>query len=352
MNVKTILEEQFKDLISEDTLKTIEEAFQQAVETQSKEKIEAETKKFNEKLDLEKESIRQTLDESYSEKLKTVVEKIDEDHSQKLKLVLEKIDEDHTNKLKKIVEAIDTDHAVKLNKLIKNIDINHTSKLQQVIEKYEALLNNEAKTFQERLVEEVSNYLDLYLDKVVPADQITEAVNNIKAAQQLQEIRKIVGISEEFVNDEIKEALQDGKTTIDSLRSELNEALKQNTELNHELKKAQTSILLEQKTIDMPSSKKNFINRLLKNKAPDYIEENFDYVSDMFDKQSQDEVELVQESVKSELGKTSSIVVDRPQIIEEETNFNNNEIETTPSGDGVGKYLNEMKKISGSKFTR
>ena len=155
----------------------------------------------------------------------------------------------------------------------------------------------------------------------------------------------------EFVSEEIKEALVDGKSTIDSLRAELNETLKDNTELNHKLKKAQSSILLEQKTTDMTASKKNFVNRLLKNKTTEYIEENFDYVVDMFDKQAQDEVELVQESMKNELGTTSSIVVDRPQIIEEEKNFNN-EIETMPSGEGVSRYLNEMKKISGSRFAR
>lgn len=351
MNVKNILEEQFKDLISEETLNAIEEAFQQAVEEKANKTIQTESEKFNEKLELEKENINQTLDESYTEKLKVIVEKIDKDHSEKLKLVLEKIDKDHTNKLKKIVEAIDTDHAVKLNKLVKNIDTNHTTKLQQVIEKYEVLINEEAKSFQERLVNEVSNYLDLYLDKAVPTTQISEAVENIRAMKQVQEIRKIVGISDEFVSEEIKEALVDGKSTIDSLRAELNETLKDNTELNHKLKKAQSSILLEQKTTDMTASKKNFVNRLLKNKTTEYIEENFDYVVDMFDKQAQDEVELVQESMKNELGTTSSIVVDRPQIIEEEKNFNN-EIETMPSGEGVSRYLNEMKKISGSRFAR
>jgi hypothetical protein len=355
MNVKTILEEQFKDLISEETLNSIEEAFQSAVSEKVDEKLKTETDKFNEsfneKLELEKENIKQTLDEQYTEKLQLVIEKIDADHTEKLQHVVEKIDADHTEKLKKLVEAIDTDHAVKLQKLVKNIDVKHTSMLKQVIEKYENELNNEATSFQERIVEEVSNYLDLYLDKNVPTEQISEAVSNVKAAKQLDEIRKIVGINEEFVDSEIKEALTDGKQTIDSLRAELNEAIKENTELNQKIKKAEAHILLEQKTSEMPSTKKTFINRLLKNKAPEYIEENFNYVVEMFDKETQNEVELVQESVKTNFDKTASIVVDRPQIVEEETNFNN-EIERTPSGEGVSGYLNEMKKISGSRFTK
>lgn len=353
MNVKTILEEQFKDLISEETLSTIEEAFQSAVSEKVDEKLKVETESFTEKLELEKENIKQNLDEQYSEKLQLVIEKIDADHTEKLHHVIEKIDSDHTEKLKKLVEAIDTDHAVKLQKLIKNIDVKHTSMLKQVIEKYDTSLNNEAASFQERLVEEVSNYLDLYLDKNVPKDQISEAVENVRAAKQLNEIRKIVGINEEFVDNEIKEALSDGKQTIDSLRAELNQTLKENADLNYKVKKANAQMLLEQKTSDMPSSKKSFINRLLKNKSPEYIQENFNYVVEMFDKDTQNEFELVQESVKNNFDRTASIIVDRPQIVEEELNINfNNEIERAPSGEGVSGYLNEMKKISGSKFTR
>jgi len=233
--IKNILNEQFKDLISEETLNELENTFQQAVE-----------EKANQKIELEKENVRQKLDESYTEKLQTLIEKIDVDHSAKLK---------------KLVEAIDTDHAVKLQKLVKGIDKKYTGMLKQVVEKYENQMSAEAKSFQERLVEEVSNYLDLYIDKALPKDQISEAVDNIRAANQIKQIRQIVGITEEFVDGEIKEALVDGKKTIDSLRSELNSVLKENADLTLKKNKAEAFILLEKKTAELPSAKKNFINK-------------------------------------------------------------------------------------------
>ena len=318
--IKNILNEQFKDLISEETLNTIEEAFLQAVEEKSKEKIQ-----------LESESVKQKLDEHYTAKLEEVVEKIDTDHSAKLK---------------KLVEAIDTDHAVKLQKLVKGIDKKHTEMLQQVVEKYEGELQEEAKQFQDRIVEEVSNYLDLYLDKNLPKNQISEAVQNIKAAKQLAQIRQIVGISEEFVDSEVKEALVDGKKTIDSLRAELNEALKESAQLNQRANKAEATIILEKRTSDMPSAKKQFVTKLLGNKAPQYIEENFSYVVEMFEKETQEEVDEIKESVKQQFTQTPR--VDR-QIIEESTEFNN-EIERTESSDSVTGYLNEMKNLS--RFAR
>jgi hypothetical protein len=318
--IKNILNEQFKDLITEETLNTIEEAFQQAVEEKSKEKVQLE--------------------------IENVSQRIDEDHTAKLESLLKKIDEDHTIKLKKLVEAIDTDHAVKLQKLVKGIDKKHTQMLQQVVEKYEVQLKEEASSFQGALTEEISNYLDLYLDKALPKEQISEAANNIKAIKQLNQIRQIVGISEEFVDTEVKEALVDGKKTIDSLRAELNEALKENAQLNQRANKAESSIILEKKTSDMPSAKKQFVTKLLGNKAPQYIEENFSYVVAMFEKEAQEEVDEIKESVKNQFTKTPR--VDR-QIIEESKTINN-EIERTESGDSVTGYLNEMKNLS--RFAR
>lgn len=356
MKVTSILEEQFKDLISEDTLKAIEDAFEQAVVEKAEEKVGNEKQKFEEHLSLQVEAAKTRLDEDYTDKLKMLIEKLDKDHAEKLQTVIEKIDEDHSQKIVKLLEAVDVDHAVKLQKLVKNIDVKHTGMLNQIVEKYEGQLNNEAKGFQERLIEEVSNYIDLYIDKTIPKNQISEAVDNIKAQKQVTEIRKIVGISEEFVEGEIKEALVDGKNTIDSLRGELNSVLKENIKVNHELKKAQAKLLLDEKTADMTDSKRNFVHKLLKNKDPQYIAENFQYVVDMFEKESQQEVEQAQEEVLTESFVASSVDVPKEQEQQEEIleeNFNlTNEVErdSSPTGGDVSGYLNEMKKLG--KFTR
>ena len=324
MNVSNILSEQFKDLISEDTLKQVEEAFNTAVDEKSKTKIQ-----------LEVENVKAQLDEHYTGKLQELTEKIDEDH---------------TAKMQKLVAAIDTDHAVKLHNLVESIDAKHTKMLKQVVEKYEGKLVADATSFQNRLVEEVSNYLDLYLDKTVPTAQINEAVTNIQAAAKLHQIRQLVGINEEFVDNEVKEALIDGKRTIDSLRNELNVALKENVDLAARANKAEVAILLEDKTVDMPTAKKTFVHKLLKNKTPEYIKENFDYVVEMFEKEAQTDLETIQEQVKQEfVSQTAS--ADRPHIIEEQKNFNN-EVERDASSEVVSGYLNEMKKISNSRIAR
>jgi hypothetical protein len=318
MDFKQILKEQFKDLITEETLSTIHEAFEKAVNDKADQKAQLQ--------------------------VEASLLKVDDDHTQKLEKLVEAIDEDHSAKLQKLVEAIDFDHSQKLNKVLTKIDEDHTQKLQHIVEKYENILNEEAKTFQERIVEEVSNYMDLYLEKTVPTNQINEAVENIKAQKIVNQIRQLVGINEEFVNGEIKEALVDGKKTIDSLKKELNEAIEVNTELNHKFNQVQSTLLLEQKTKDLPESAKGYVTKLLKGKSTEYILENYQYVVEMFDKEITEQEENARERVQRRIVEA----VDVPQtenLLEEEISVAPVKVEA-----GVSGYLNEMKKLDGSRL--
>jgi hypothetical protein len=317
MDFKKILQEQFKDLITEDTLTAVHEAFEQAVNEKAEKKAELQ--------------------------VEAAVTKIDEDHSEKLQKLVEAIDADHTSTLKKLVETIDFDHAQKLRKVLTKIDEEHTSKLEQVIEHYETVLNEEAESFRGRLVDEVSNYLDLYMEKTMPTEQVNEAVENIRARKTLEQIRQLVAIDESFIDNEVKEALVDGKRTIDSLKKELNEAIEANTELNHKLNRSESALLLESKTKDMPVAAKSFVSKLLKGKSPEYIQENYQYVVEMFEKEISEQEDSAKEGVAQRIVEA----VDRPEteILEEEISS------PAPISESVvGGYLNEMKKVDGSSL--
>jgi len=317
MDFKTILKEQFKDLITEETLTAVHEAFETAVNEKAEQRAQLQ--------------------------VEAVTTKLDEEHADKLQSLVEAIDEDHSAKLQKLVETIDFDHAIKLKKVLAKIDEDHTSKLEQVIEKYETTLNEEAEAFRSRLVDEVSNYLDLYMEKVVPTSQINEAVENISARKTLEQIRQLVGINEEFVDAEVKEALIDGKNTIDSLKKELNEAIHANTKLNSELNKVEATMLLEQKTKELPEAAKNYVSNLLKGKSPEYIQENYQYVVEMFEKEISEQEDDAKEGVTQRIVEA----VDRPTTEELHEEISSPAPVATPN---VGGYLNEMKKLDGSRL--
>ena len=149
MDIKQILAEATDGALNDEVLSEIENVFEQ---------------KVNDRVEIQVENELNEQDELYSGKLKELVEKIDVDH---------------TAKLERVVEALDGDRA---------------QKLKLVIEKYEKALNEEAESFQKDLVENISNYLDVYLEEKVPSQSIAEAVKNTKAVKVLEGLRNHLAV--------------------------------------------------------------------------------------------------------------------------------------------------------------
>ena len=165
-NITKVLREATKDILTEDVLKEIEAAFDSTV---------------NERVQIHVEKALSEQDADYSKKLETLVEAIDTDH---------------TNKLKKVVEAVDSDRA---------------NKLKAVIKKYETALNTEAVNFKETIVEQVSKYLDIYLEEKLPLTDVKEAVKNKKALAVLESLRSTLSVDMALSKDTIRDAIVDGK---------------------------------------------------------------------------------------------------------------------------------------------
>lgn len=287
-----------EDVLTDDSKKMLVEAFDDAVSTA-----------VNERLDLEVKGALQKLDEEHSTKLENLLEAIDTDHSQKLMAVLQKIDEDHTEKLTFLVK------------------------------KHQNTLKQDAALFKESLLTQLSNYIELYLDKAIPKDELHEAVQNKRAQKILEQVKQVVALDDSFINATIKEAVQDGRKTIDSLKTELSEAIKQNIEVTQMFKESKAELLLEKNTVNLPKEKKQYVMRMLKGKDPEYITENFNYVVKMFEKDDDTQKQLVTEQA-TKTAKTITAKIDTPR--------NNKEVisesKSTPDGEGVGGYLNALER--------
>jgi hypothetical protein len=292
-----ILKQVDESVINEETAKAITEAFETAVE--------------------EKVNARVTLE---------------------LEGALNKQDEEHAQKLQKLLEAIDKDHSEKLEKVVNTITENHTGKLKDVIRFYRKSINEKANSFSNNLVSEISNYLDLYLNKTVPTLQLEEAIKNTYARKQLDQIRNLVGIDPNYVDAGIKSIVSEGKKKIDELNEKLNEAYKENHLLVEKIKTGETEILLEKKTKGMPNSKKEFVINLLNDKDASYINENFNYVVEMFERSEEEQSSsLVEEAKRHAVSK--NVKVPSKVLVKES--------KTTESGDSspVNGYLSELKRF-------
>ena len=104
---------------------------------------------------------QETLDAIQEAFDKSVETKADELSSLRVEKALVEQDEDHAEKLEKLLEAIDKDHSGKLNRVLKAVNENHAHKLQQVVKKYSSDVVEEAGKFKDDLVTRVSNYLDI-----------------------------------------------------------------------------------------------------------------------------------------------------------------------------------------------
>ena len=265
-----------------------------------------------------------------------VNEKVDSRVTLEVESALSKQDEDHAVKLESLLGAIDSDHSAKLHKVVDAINENHTVKLEKLVSFYRTALNEKAESFSTKIVNELSNFMDAYISKAIPQAQLEEAVANTTARQQLEQIKGIISFDPSSLNEDVKNLISQGKGKIEELQNQLNESYKENIELHEQLKEVNSSLVLEKKTKGMPSSKKNYISKLLSDKSSEYIEENFKYVVEMFEREeNESSADLVEEAKSKAVSKDAR--VPKAEVISESSAGEQN----TP----VNGYLTALKDI-------
>jgi hypothetical protein len=264
-----------------------------------------------------------------------VNEKVDSRLTLEVESALNKQDEDHAAKLENLLEAIDTDHSAKLEKVVGAINENHAAKLENIVSFYRNAINEKAESFSSSLVESISNFIDLYIEKTIPQTQLDEAVANTAARNQIEKIKEIISFDPSSLNEDVKKVITLGKDKIEELKNQLNESYKENIELNEKLKSVKSSLVLEQMSKGMPSAKKEYVSKLLSDKSPDYIEENFKFVVEMFEREeNESSAKLVEEAKSKAISKDAKVPA--AEVIKESST----EVSTPVNG-----YLSALKGI-------
>ena len=204
-------------------------------------------------------------------------------------------DELYAQKLQQLVTAIDKDHTTKLKRVVESIDRVNAGKLLKVVKKYEAELNERASKFKETLVESISNYLEEYIDEAVPTQAIEEATKNRTATEVLANLRKVLAVDSALMSESVKDAVVDGKKQIDELSAEVEKLRKENGLIKESYFKTKADLLLETKTTNLPEKKKEYIKRVLGDKSPKFIEENFDYTLRLFEQKEKEKLGTIKE---------------------------------------------------------
>jgi hypothetical protein len=231
---------------------------------------------------------------------------------------LDKQDEDYANKLQQVLEALDRDHTNKLKRVVKTIDADNAAKLQTVVARYSGIVNEQASAFKDDMIDKVSDYLDVYLEKSVPQKAINEAVKNRKALSILESLRGTLAIDTALMKQSIKSAVLDGKTQITESNKELEVARNEAKVLKENLAKTQAALIIEQKTVGLNDKKKAYAKRVLEGKSPKFILENIDYTLSLFDKKEDERLVTLREEANSNRKTGNDPVVVEEEVITED----------------------------------
>lgn len=281
-----------------------------AVEVFSESSLDAIQEAFDKKVELATEAALVAQDELYAQKLDTLIKTIDKDH---------------TAKMKKIVEAVDQDRAQKLLKVVK---------------KYERTLNEDATAYKKQLVGAVSAYLDEFLEESISTEDLAAAVKNKSAMSVLSKLRNVLSVGSVMMNESIQEAVLDGKSQITALEKENQKLKKQIDQLTESYNNVRVNSLIEEKISSMDDEKKSFIRKTLKDKSFEFIKENFDYVSRLFDKKEKEKIKNITEDAKKKSANVDFIPKTEKVLTESLNTFE------TSTGD---IYVNELSKVFGSR---
>lgn len=221
----------------------------------------------------------------------------------------------YAEKLEQLMTAIDVDHTKKLRQVVEAVDRSNAKKLLKVVNRYEAEINNKAKEFKTAIIESISSYLEEYIDEAIPAEAILEATKNRTATTVLHNLRKVLAVDSALMSESVKGAVVDGKNQITELSDKVAKLTAENNIIKENYNKVKANLILENKTSHLTAKKKDYLKKVLGDKSPKFIEENFDYTLRLFERKDQDRINMI----KEEAFDNRKVKADAPQEIQQES---------------------------------
>ena len=249
------------------------------------------------------EEILSKVDEDHTAKLSKFNEMVDENHGAMLEQVLDKIDGEHCGKLELVLEALDEKHAEMLRNVINAIDDDHTEKLQKLHD-----VVTESK--DEQLVDKLSMYLKTYLEEVSPTAGMVDAAKLERYTKMFESIKQLLFVNDDYVQTEIKEALEDAKAQIDESNKKVDALMFEKVALNEKLEDKKAKAVLEAKLAKSPAKMRAHCEATFKGASAEEIEEKFQTVIEAFEADEKERREQIIDESKTEGVKPAVVIAD------------------------------------------
>ena len=200
-------------------------------------------------------------------------------------VALNEQDTAYSKELQNLITKLDEKHANQLDKVVEVINENHLDKLQNVQQLYENHYKKEFEKFKNNLLLTNKRFLEMYLNKVMPDDMISEAVTVRKQAKLISEMKRMLDLDSASQNTAIKEGILEAGKIIKESKEQIQQLISEKTELENKIKINERDILLNQKLNSVEASKRDTLRKIFKDADIEKINENFDYSSRLIDKQ-------------------------------------------------------------------
>ena len=200
-------------------------------------------------------------------------------------IALNEQDAAYPKELKNLITKLDEKHSAKLDEVINVINENHAMKLQKIQKLYENHYQKEFKKFKNNLVKTNESFIEMYINKVMPDNVISEAVTVRKQAKLISEMKKMLALDSASTNDVIKEGVLEAGKIINESKQQIEQLISEKAELENKIKANERDILLNNKLNSVEASKRDALKRIFKDADINTINENFDYSSKLIDKQ-------------------------------------------------------------------
>mgnify|MGYP006955879424 CR=1 FL=1 len=124
------------------------------------------------------------------------------------------------------------------------------------------------------------------------------------------------------------------------LAAENSQLKKQLSSLQESFNNIRVNALIEEKISNMATDKKSFVRKTLKDKSFDFVNENFDYVSRLFDKKEKEKIKSITEEAKQKKMDVD-FIPEYQNVVSESVNTNND--------DSYNSYVEELSKVFGKR---
>ena len=131
----------------------------------------------------------------------------------------------------------------------------------------------------------------------------------------MSNLRNVLAVDTALMQESVKDAVVDGRSQIEALSQKIEELEKENAEIKESYTATKTALVLESKTSNLSEQKKQYIKRVLSDKSPEFIEENFDYTLRLFEKKERERLDVIKEEAFDE----RTVKADVPTIKESAT---------------------------------